>query len=328
MIGPAESLPSILGTGAPWKNNAELSTKGFELTLSWRDRVSADFSYNLSLVIGDNKSKVLKYKNDSKTIDNWYIGKNYGEIWGFTSDKIIQTVGEEMPDQSKYYKTWGPGDMKYVDINGDKILNDGARTLDDHGDLTVIGNHAPRYNVGFNAGFNYKGFDFNMFWQGIGKRDYLVNFSSNMYYGIVPGGSAGSESALFKNTPGLDYWRAADDQSALGPNTDAYFPKPYFTAEMDKNRLPQTRNLLNASYLRLKSLQVGYTIPQKLSMKVHLHKARVYVSGENLLTLTNLPEILDPETAFASDPSFGGAQNAGAIYPISKNLSFGVNLTF
>jgi hypothetical protein len=167
-----------------------------------------------------------------------------------------------------------------------------------------------------------------MFWQGIGKRDYLPSSGTNLFYGIVPGGSAGSESALFKDSPGLDYWRPADDASILGPNTDAYFAKPYFTTELDKNRLAQSRYVLNAAYLRLKNLQLGYTVPQKLSMKVHLYKARFYVSGENLLTLTKLPKTLDPETAIASDPSFGGTQNTGAVYPISRSLSFGVNLTF
>ena len=328
MFGPSETLPSVLGTSAPYRNNAKLSTKGFEVSLDWKDRISSDLSYNVRVSVGDSKSTILKYKNDNGLIDTWYKGKDIGEIWGFTTDGLIQTVGEEMPDQSKYYKTWGPGDMKYKDLDGNKIINDGTRTLNDHGDLRVIGNTTPRYNVGITAGLNWKGFDFNMFWQGIGKRDYLPSSGTNLFYGIVPGGSAGSESALFKDSPGLDYWRPADDASILGPNTDAYFAKPYFTTELDKNRLAQSRYVLNAAYLRLKNLQLGYTVPQKISMKVHLYKARFYVSGENLLTLTKLPKTLDPETAIASDPSFGGTQNTGAVYPISRSLSFGVNLTF
>lgn len=328
MFGPSESLPGVLGTGAPFRNNAELSTKGFEITLGWKDRISSDLSYNASISIGDSRSTILKYKNDNNLIDTWYIGKDIGEIWGFTTDGIIQTVGEQMHDQTKYFKTWGPGDMKYKDLDGNKIINDGKRTLDDHGDLSVIGNSNPRYNIGLSGGLVWKGFDVNIFFQGIGKRDYLPSPGANLFFGIVSGGSPGSESALFKDGPGLDYWRPADDASILGPNTDAYFAKPYFTAELAKNRLDQSRYVLNASYLRLKNLQLGYTIPQNLSMKVHLHKARIYVSGENLLTFTKLPKTLDPETAIASDPRFGGSQNTGAVYPISRNLSFGINLTF
>jgi len=328
MFGPSESLPSVLGTSAPYRNNAKLSTKGFEISLGWKDRISSDLSYNARISIGDSKSTILKYRNDNKLIDTWYKGKDIGEIWGFTTDGIIQTVGESMPDQSKYYKTWGPGDMKYKDLDGNNILNDGTRTQDDHGDLSVIGNSTPRYNIGISAGLNWKGFDFSMFWQGIGKRDYLPESGTNLFFGLISGGSPGSESALFKNSPGLDYWRPADDTSILGPNTDAYFAKPYFTTELTKNRLDQSRYVLNAAYLRLKNLQLGYTVPQKLSMKVHLYKARFYISGENLITLTKLPKTLDPETAIASDLRFGGSEKTGAVYPISRNLSFGINLTF
>jgi len=328
MFGPSETLPAVLGTGVPYRNNAELSTKGFELSLSWKDRISSNLSYNVNISIGDSKSVILKYKNENERLDTWYEGKDIGEIWGFVTDGIIQTEGEEMPDQSKYYSTWGPGDMKYKDLDGNMILNDGTRTLSDHGDLTVIGNSSPRYNIAITAGMNWKGFDFNMFWQGVGKRDYSPNSQTNLFYGFVPGGSPGSESTLVKGSPSLDYWRPADDTSILGPNTDSYFPKPYFTSELNKNRIIQSRYVLNAAYLRLKNLQIGYTIPQKLSMKVHLYKARIYFSGENLLTLTKLPKVLDPETTIASDPAFGGNENAGAVYPISRNLSFGVNLTF
>lgn len=330
MFGPAESVPAVLGTSIPYSNNAKLSTKGFELTVSWRDHITSDLSYNVAFSLGDSRSTILKYKNDSGRIDDWYEGKKVGEIWGFVTDGIIQSEGEPMPDQSKYYNTWGPGDMKYKDLDGNNILDDGARTLNDHGDLKVIGNHTPRFNYGITAGLTWKDFDFNMFWQGIGKRDYLANVSLNRFYGVVIGGTPGSESALFSNSPALDYWRPADEQSALGPNTDAYFPKPYFTYELEKNRLPQSRYVLNASYLRLKNLQLGYTVPKHISRKLFLLRIRIYVSGENLLTITKLPDSLEPETTVASDPTLGGGnkENAGAIYPISRNYSFGINLTF
>lgn len=344
MLGPAESLPLVLGTGAPYSNNAELSTKGFEISLDWKDQISTDLSYNVGISIGDSKATILKYKNDNGLIDTWYEGKNIGEIWGLVTDKIMQTAEDvaAMPDQSLYYAKWGIGDMQYKDLNGDGKINEGNRTLADHGDLKVLGNITPRYNIGINAGITWKAFDVSMFWQGVGKRDYLPSSSasagSNLFFGFVLGGRAGSESALYKDGQGLDYWRPADDASILGPNTDAYFAKPYFTGEIQKNHLDQSRYVLNASYLRLKNLQIGYTLPQELSRKVYVYKARFYISGENLLTLSTLPKILDPETAIVSDPRLGtqntipgtlnGEQVLGAIYPISRAISVGINITF
>jgi len=339
MFGPSETFPGVLGISAPMKNNAELSTKGFELSLNWKERISTDLSYNVGIIIGDSKATILKYKNDNGLIDTWYNGKNIGEMWGFETDKILQTAADvaAMPDQSKYYAKWTPGDMQYKDLNNDGKINDGRRTLTDHGDLKVLGNITPRYNIGINGGLTWKAFDVNMFWQGVGKRDYLPAANANLFFGIVRGGSPGSESGLFKNSPALDYWRPADEASILGPNTNAYFAKPYFTAELDKNRLDQSRYVLNAAYIRLKSFQIGYTVPQGISQKVHVNKARLYISGENLLTFTKLPKLLDPETALASDSrnrtdttlgSLNGEQLLGAIYPIARTISFGINLTF
>ncbi|GAA4320175.1 TonB-dependent receptor [Compostibacter hankyongensis] len=325
MLGPSLTLPYPLGAATPKSNNAEMKTIGFEILLSWEDRISNNLSYNLKLGVGDNKSTILKYQNDKGLVDTWYAGKPVGEIWGFATDGLIQQKGESMPDQSKYYKDWGPGDMKYKDLDGNGIINDGNRTLDNHGDLIVIGNDAPRYNLSFTAGLKWKNIDFNMFWQGVGKRNYYPDINSTVFWGMTSGWAS---SGLYKGAPSLDYWRPADEKNILGPNTDAYFARPYFTAEMNKNRQVQSRYVLNAAYLRLKNLQVGYTIPAKLLDRFFIDHIRVYFSGENLLLLSKLPKTLDPETAFASDPKYGGYLTSGVIYPISRTLSFGINLTF
>jgi len=325
MLGPSETLPYLLGASTPTKNNAELSTKGFELVLKWKDEISTDFSYNAQISIGDNKSKILKYKNDKGLINTWYDGKEVGEIWGYETDRIIQEEGEDMPDQSYFYATWRPGDIVYKDLNDDGKVDPGLSTLDDHGDLKVIGNTTPRFNIGIGAGFNWKGFDFNMLWQGLGKRDYVPDNYAMIYWGL---NTAYGNSAVYKNSLSLDYWRPADETNIFGPNTDAYFPKPYFTSQTIKNRQTQSRYLLNAAYLRLKNIQVGYTIPQRISNRLFLHQARIYISAENLLTLSPLPENMEPETVIASTPQYGGYNTAGVIYPISRNLSLGLNLTF
>src|SRR5690606_30878687 len=267
---------------------------------------------------------ILKYYNEKELIDTWYPGKMVGEIWGYTTDQIIQDEGENIPDQSRFFATWGPGDIKYLDLNGDGKITDGSRTLNDRGDLTVIGNTSPRYNYSISGRVNWKGFDLSMFWQGIGKMDYFPPNSMQLFWGMLH--SSGG-SGLYKNSVTLDYWRPAGETNILGPNTDAYLAKPYFSAETNKNRQVQTRFLQNAAYLRLKNLQVGYTLPSHISEKIFLQRARVYVSGENLLTITSLPGTFDPETTLASDPANDGYQ-AGRIYPLSRVFSAGLNLTF
>ncbi|WP_206610051.1 TonB-dependent receptor [Maribellus luteus] len=324
MIGPSMQLPSVLGTSAPSSNNAKLSTKGFELSIGWKDRVSSDFSYEVQVGLGDNKTIIKEYLNESGNIYSWYPGRVYGDQWGLTTDGIIQTPDEEMWDQTYYYSKWGPGDIKYKDLNDDKEINPGTMTLDDHGDLSIIANTTPRYTYNISVGANWKNFDFKMFWQGIGKRDLLPGRNSEYFWGL---NNSPNNSSLFKEGNMLDYWRPADETNILGPNTDAYFPKPYFSAQRDKNTQYQTRYVLNAAYLRLKNLQIGYNIPQSVLDKIFIQRARIYVSGENLLTFTPLPKLFEPETAVSSNPNDGGV-DLGEIYPITQMFSFGVSLTF
>ncbi len=322
MFGPQVTLPYTLGTSTPTANNAELKTVGFELILTWNDRISSDLSYNARVSLGDNKSTILKYRNESGWIDWWYDGKDVGEIWGFVSDGIIQTTGEQMPDQSEIFTRWGPGDIKYKDLTGDGKITYGAGTLADHGDFKVIGNTSPRYYIGIAGGFNWKGFDFNMQWQGLCKRNYYPISNDVTFWGLT---NSWGNSAVLKDAPVLDYWRPADETNILGPNTDSYFARPYFSSETFKNKETQTRFLQSAAYIRLKNIQLGYTVPANLSKKIFIEKARIYISGANLLTIKKFPKTMDPEQTIGAE---GGYVTTGAYYPISKSFSVGVNLTF
>src|SRR5699024_5582953 len=114
----------------------------------------------------------------------------------------------------------------------------------------------------------------------------------------------------------------------LGPNTDAYFSKPYFSAETNKNRQTQSRYVLDASYLRLKNIRLGYTIPQDFLKYLYIQRANIYVAGSNLITLKHLPDNMDPEATIASEPGEGGYHSAGTIYPITRSVSLGINITF
>ena len=342
MIGPAESLPSVLGAGVPRTNNAEMETKGFEFNVNWRDRISKDLSYNVGFTLGDNRSKVTKYNNPTGILSNWYAGKMVGEIWGWDVEKIMQTqeevdlVNNRTHNQAYIYGgTWNVGDFKYVDHNGDGVVDAGLeRTLDDHGDLRILGNSTPRFNYSITAGVNWKDFDFTMFWQGVGKQQFMPNRSNVFYYGWCGGGSTGSESGLFKDSPALDYWRPEDTEySMLGPNTDALFARRYTDNNMTFKNMVQdaqtgiSRFMLNARYLRLKNIQLGYTLPAELTKKIRIQRARFYVSGENVLTFTPLPKAMEPETAVAGDSNYGG-EVRGSTYPLTKSIAFGLNLTF
>jgi hypothetical protein len=236
-----------------------------------------------------------------------------------------------MPIQSFIYNgIWRIGDMRYKDLNDDGKIDQGTggATLENPGDMKVIANTMPRYNYGITAGATWKDFDFNMFWQGIGKRDYVPAQGAVLYWGLVGGGSTGSESAVFKNSPTLDYWRAADDQTLLGPNTDSFFGRPYFdNNQRYKNFQRQTRYVENAAYIRLKSIQLGYTVPVALSQQIRIQKARFYISGENLLTFTSLWKSIEPEAGIAGDANYGASRN-GSIYPLTRSYAIGVNITF
>jgi TonB-linked SusC/RagA family outer membrane protein len=317
MMGPSIQLPSVLGTSAPDANNAELKTNGFELTLGWSDRIN-EFSYNVRASLGDNQTTITKYLNETGYIYTWYEGRKVGDLWGLTTDKILQAAGEEMPDQSYYFAKWGPGDIAYKDLNDDGKITPGLQTLDNHGDLKIIANTSPRYQISLNAGVTWKSWDFGMFWQGIGKRTFFPYYNAECWWGTT---TSYANTFYAKDSYALDYWRPADETNFLGPNTDAFLPKPYTSNERVKNVQTQTKYLENASYFRLKNIQIGYTLPQKIADRTPIHNLRVFFNGENLLTFSPLPKAFEPESIIASNANF-------RIYPLAKMYSLGLNITF
>ena len=306
MLGPAESYPAVLGTPVPQSNNSTLRTTGFEAQVTWRHTIG-DFHYDASFMLSDATTKIISYRNPQNLLSApYYEGKTLGEIWGYTTVGFFASDEEAKTWDQSYIsrEKWTAGDIRYADLNGDNKIDRGKNTLDDHGDLSIIGNFMPRYNYSFLFNAGWKGFDFSMIWQGVGKRDLWLD--SPHFWGV---GWIWT-SVVFEDH--MDYWTAE--------NTDAYYPKP----RMDKaymNRQVQTRYLQNGAYLRLKSLQLAYTLPAVVSSRIFIKNIRIFVVGENLLTFTKLMKEFDPETT-------GGLYGAGFIYPIQKNISFGVNVTF
>ena len=316
IAAPSDIKPAILGADPPTSNAAAIRTRGFEVSLEWKDRVGP-FFYSIKGILSDYQSVVLKYPNENKVRWTLYEGKKIGDIWGYETVGLFQSEEEILsaPDQSLLYSRWSPGDCRYADLNNDGKIDWGNNTVDNPGDMKVIGNDTPRYSFGINLYMEYKGFDFSAFIQGVGRRHVMADPDSNLstYFW----GNTGDINQSNGFVDQLDRW--SED------NPDGYYPKFYWGAEMTKNKLNQTRYLQNAAYARLKNVQIGYTFPSKWMHKAKIQKLRVYVSGENLATVTSLFKRMDPEVANSS--IYGGGPD-GKAYPLSRVWSFGVNITF
>ena len=301
MLGAGKLLPNILGMSEPLENASDLKTYGWELALTWNDRLENGLHYSVGFNIADAQAKITKFDNPTNSLSSHYVGEKLGEIWGYEST-IFQTAEDiaNAPDQSQVDGGISkiPGDIQFIDINGDGVVDDGENTLGNSGDKHIIGNTTARFNYGFNITADWKGFDLGLFFQGVGKRDLYLPSSFRWQYG-----SQWQVPTAYAN----DYWSES--------NRDAYFPVARFNGgtALGQN---QTRYLLDGSYLRLKSLSFGYTLPETLTQKAYIQKARIYFTAENLFTIKHTPEGFDPEL-----------DNPYA-YPQQRALSIGVNLTF
>lgn len=318
MVGPAPELPVILGTSVPRMNNTDLKTYGFDLTVAWNDRLKNGLGYSAKFILSDSQTEITRYPNQTGRLDTYRTGMKVGEIWGYTTVGIAKTQEEmnthlaSLPNgaQNALGSRWEAGDLMFADINGDGKIDNGSNTIDDHGDLKVIGNTTPRFQFGLDISADYKGFDFRIFFQGVMKRDY---FQNSWYFWGSGSGVYGSTCQI----PHLDYFRN-DENHVLGLNLDSYYPRPDFSTE--KNHQVQTGYLQNAAYIRLKNLQFGYTLPQSITRKFSVSRLRVFISGENLWTGTSISDLFDPETI---DGGWGGS-----VYPLSKVFSGGLSINF
>lgn len=320
MVGPAPELPLTLGTDVPKINNTDLKTYGFELDITWNDRLKNGFGYSAKFLLSDSQTEITRYPNPTGSLSTHRAGKMVGEIWGYETIGIAKT-DEEMNahlatldngGQDALGSQWEAGDIMYADLNNDGKIDNGANTIDDHGDLKIIGNNSARYNFAVDLGANYKGFDFRAFFQGVLKRDY---FQDSYYFWGATNNKWWSTGFVQHK----DYFRN-DSDHPLGENLDSYYARPLFGSNANKNQEVQTRYLQDASYIRLKNLQLGYTLPVSLVEKVNLSKVRVFVSGENLWTLTDMSSIFDPETV--------GGGWGGNVYPLSKVYAVGLSVNF
>ncbi len=324
MVGPAPEMPSTIGINPPKMNNCDLKTVGWELQLAWNDRLSNGLGYSAKFMLSDARSFVESYpSNVTNSISGktFVEGREVGEIWGFETvgiaktDEMMNEHLEKVGGQTALGTRWEAGDIMYADLDGKPGITKGAQTLSDHGDLKVIGNNTPRFLFGFDLSADWKGLDFRCFFQGVMKRDYWTN--SNIFWGHMDDRFWSSALA-----PHADYFREEPvglEGHEIPANIDSYYPRP-ISNKGSKNQQPQTRYLLDASYIRLKNVQLGYTLPSKWTKGVGISSCRFFVSGENLWTGTRLTDLFDPET-------ISGANDRGNSYPLSRIWSFGLSLT-
>lgn len=324
-------LPAVVGTSAPMRNAADMRTRGWEIAVNWRDQIG-DWKYNVGFNLYDYKSKITKYSNNEDKLlsQNYYEGKTLGEIWGYVSNGFYTIDDFDGPG------TWQlkdgvasldgynprPGDEKFVNLNDDRgtnEINSGLNTVDSPGDQKVIGNSTPRYNFGVNLGVSYKGFSLSAILQGTAKRDVWIGGMSLFPFG----GSAKAYYPVFYNQ--TDYWEPMgscdgqytenDREYWVAKNPDASLYRLYSNMQNHgSNQRASTKYLQNGAYMRLKNITLAYTFPKALISKVSLSALKVFVSAENLATISSLPKGYDPERL-----SWG--------YPFYRTLSFGLNVT-
>ncbi|MBO4670559.1 MAG: TonB-dependent receptor [Bacteroidales bacterium] len=325
MLTAGEALPAVYGASSPKENVADLRTMGYEFTLGWRDSFklgAKPFNYGASVVFSDYVSHITRFNNPDKLFAKTYwVGQKYGDIWGYHVDGLFATDEEAKSytvDQSKvndaqiFPQGLFAGDMKFADLDGDGAINKGAEKVGDSGDWQVIGNSQPRYNYGVNLNASWSGFDFSVFFQGIGHMDWYPAADARSFWFLYARPYQTFIPRNFLN----DCWSEE--------NPDAYYPRPRGYVAMNANRplgVANDRYLQNIGYLRLKNLVFGYTLPEKLTKKVSIAKLRFYFTGENLFYFAPglHGDFVDPEMAMT-----GGNLR---LYPWQKSFIFGLDIT-
>ena len=328
MLTDGIELPAVYGAGVPDMNTADLRTKGYELSASWRDQLNLGhhpLEYSIGFNVSDYNSYIIKYDNSEKTFaKSYYEGMRLGEIWGFVTDGLFQSTEEAQAYTKEvnlnYINSgvtggWQAGDLKFVDLDGDGKLGIGGNSVDSPGDRKIIGNSLPSFSYGINASVRWFGFDASVFFQGTGNHYWYPTGQAMQFWGPY-------------SYPYLTYLQQDFLKDVWSEdNRDAYFTRPMaYSSTSGPLSKVNDRYLQNLRYLRFKNLTVGYTVPATLTKKIGVDQVRVYFSGENLCYWSPLKKhtkYIDPEAAI--DRS--GVDN-NAYYPWQKTFMFGIDITF
>ena len=334
MLAPGKALPAVIGASAAYENAGSLRTRGWELNIDWHHDFGA---FNLYAIANLSDYKTIVTSWDSNNfINNNYTGKEYGEIWGFETDRYFTSAADVAASASqvgletgKFH--YGAGDIKFVDQNNDNVIDWGEGTPENHGDLIKIGNTTPRYQYSLRIGGSWNGFDMDLYFQGVGKRSMWTQSAFVMPF------MRGVDAIYSNQTSYVTAEQVANEQI----DQTAAFPALYggggaargtISADIidlgSTNYYPQTKYLVNMAYLRLKNVTIGYTLPKALTQKAKIEKVRVYVAANNLLDIINHNRGtgIDPEI----NTGVGSYGNAvwGRTEPIFRTYSCGLQVTF
>lgn len=297
------NLPSLIGVKVGTSNVGELKGWGWDLDIRWRD-VFKNGDYHIGVSVADNQNKLLKYNGINSIGSGGTVGLLEGfplnTIWGYKTDGYFQTQAEADAYRAKvkypFFATPGPGDVKYLDLDGNGTIDAGGGTPDKPGDLVNLGTTNGRYTYGLDLGASWKGFDVSVFFQGVAKRSFLIDEGT---LSPILG------TANMPWTIHMDHWTPE--------NPNAFFPRMYQTSA--HNFRPSDKWVQNGSYVRLKNVTLGYTF--KVNKK-YMQNLKIYFSGQDLFERTDVLSVFDPEVG----------NNVGAgTYPFYRSVSFGVNVT-
>ena len=296
LINPAY-LGSVGEGGASWQNGPSLENKGMEFTVGYRNKTPFGMTYNINANLDFFRNKVT-YLPETTTgsyahtaYENLVEAKvPYGSIVGYVVDGLFQSREEVLASGQENARLGG---LKYADLDGNGIINSN--------DQTWIFNPVPDFSYGLNIELGYKSFDFAMFWQGVHGQDVYngQKFQTDFFSLTDPGSNKGSRM--------MDAWTLGNTSSSIPALT---------TSNVGDEGRTSSYFVENGGYLKLRSLQFGYSLSEKLLKKAHMSNARVYVSGNNLLTIKS-------SSLTCSDP-----ENPGWAYPIATSVSLGIQLGF
>lgn len=330
MITAGEPLPSVFGAAVPRGNNADLVTKGWELSINYTNviRMAKPLTYGFRFVLADNVSHITKFYNPNNLLSTFYKGQRLGDIWGFETLGFFESQEDIAKHANQSYIVVSnnnkllPGDIKFADLNGDGRVNNGKNTLDDPGDRKIIGNSSIRLPYGITGDIGWNNFSLSAFFQGVGKRDWFPSTEAAFFWG------QSNRVYSFLPTFNLDRWTEEN------PSQDAYFPRYRGYTALSGTRelaVAQTRYLQDASYIRLKNLSIGYSLPAQMLRKMKIQVFRIYLTGQNLWTNSPMYKVtknFDPEVIEGSDPEINANGGDGFSYPMQKSYTAGVSISF
>jgi TonB-linked SusC/RagA family outer membrane protein len=326
------TLPDVFGASSPKGNYADMTTRGFELSLSYRNHFTLaekPFNFEVRATLADYTSKIDKYNNSTKSLSDYYEGMKLGEMWGYETDGLFQSDSETTGYvntimQASNNKTWHAGDVKFVDRNNNGKIDYGENTKDNPGDRKIIGNSQPRYMYSFTLSGDWNGIFVSAFFTGVGKQNWYPTMESSAFWGQY--------NRPYNNVPKWqlgNYW-TEDNPNAYLPRYSCYNS----TCGRGGSSYYNDRYLQKISYLRLKSLQLGYNLPKSLISHVLMQSARIYLTGENLFSWSPLYkhvkgfDVMSISGDTDSDLSSSNSQGSGNSYPLMKSISLGLSITF